>query len=251
MKTLANTTALTGGTNTPAADPWTQPSTGFWQQLEPAADWAGRLAPPYRHGYPAQLDDGRVLVLPVRRLPGNQGHAVASLIANQAALPVVAALGERMGLLARAYGADVVVGLPTLGMVFAPLVAQALGHTRWVPMGTSRKFWYDEALSVAAESITTPSGGKRLYLDPNQLPLVQQRRVLIVDDAVSSGRTLQRVWPLLQALGADVVGAVVAMRQGPTWRSALGPEKSALVSGVFESPLLELRADGWWPRSAD
>ncbi len=141
-----------------------------------------------------------------------------------------------------------VVGLPTLGVVFALLVARALGHTCWVPMGTSRKFWYDETLSVAAESITTTTGGKRLYLDPNQLPLVQHRRILIVDDAVSSGRTLQRVWPLLEKLGAEVAGAVVTMRQGQAWRNALGPERSARVSCVFESPLLELRADGWWPR---
>ena len=151
------------------------------------------MQPPYRHGYPATLDDGGVLVLPVRRLPGaagQAGQAVASLIANQAALPVVATLGARMAALAESYRADVVVGLPTLGMVFALLVAQALGHTRWVPMGTSRKFWVDETLSVAAESITTPAAGKRIYLDPHQLPLVQHRRVLIVDDAVSSGRTL-------------------------------------------------------------
>ena len=232
-------------------DPWTQPTTGYWQHIEAAAAWAGRMQAPYRHSYPANLGDGSVLVLPVRRLPGAAGlagHAVASLIANQASLAVVTALGQRMAVLARAFAADVVVGLPTLGMVFAPLVAQALGHTRWVPMGTSRKFWYDDTLSVAAESITTPSGGKRIYLDPHQLPLVQQRRLLIVDDAVSSGRTLQRVWPLLETLGADVAGAVVAMRQGQAWRSALGPDKSARVSGVFESPLLQLRADGWWPR---
>ncbi len=232
------------------ADAWTRPTTGCWQRLEPQADWAGRLQPPYRHGYPVTLDDGSVLVLPVRRLPvapGAAGRAVASLIANQAALPVVAALGAAMGARARRYGAGVVVGLPTLGQVFAPAVAQALGHSRWVPLGSSRKFWYDEALSVPARSITTPGPGKRLYLDPNQLPLVQGQRVLIVDDAVSSGGTLQQVWTLLEGLGAEVAGAVVAMRQGPVWRQTLGPARADRVSGVFDTPLLVLRADGWWP----
>ena len=89
-----------------------------------------------------------MLVLPVRRLPGDQGHAVAPLIANQASLPVVAARGARLAALARAYAAD----------------------------------------------------------------------------------------------------AVLAMRQGQAWRSALGPHRSALLSSVFESPLLALRADGWWSR---
>lgn len=106
------------------------------------------------------------------------GQAVASLIANQASLAVAAALGQRMGALAQTCGADVVVGLPTPGMVFAPAVAQAPGRSRWVPMGSSRKFWCDDALPVAVQSITTPTPGSRLYLDPSQLPLLQQRRVL-------------------------------------------------------------------------
>lgn len=229
-------------------DAWISPTTGFWQQLEPAAAWAGRLQPPWRHGVPVALGDGEVLVLPVRRLPTAPDRAVASLIANQASLAVAAGLARRMAALARPFQADVVLGLPTLGLVFAPPVAQALGHTRWVPLGTSRKFWYDEALSAEATSITTPGPGKRVYLDPNQLALVQGRRVLIVDDAVSSGRTLARVWTLLQGLGAEVAGAVVAMRQGTAWRETLGAERAARVAGLFDSPMLVLRDDGWWPQ---
>ncbi len=226
---------------------WTRETTACWQSLEAGEAWRDRLAPPYRYDFPVPLGDGRVLVLPIREIASRPGHAVASLIANQASFEVVAQLASTMAALARPLAADVVVGLPTLGMVFAPPVAQAMGHTRWVPLGYSRKFWYDEALSTTVSSITTPGAGKAIYLDPNQWPLLCGRRVVVVDDAISSGHTMARVWDLLERLEVEVAGVVVAMRQGPVWRDTLGAARAALVQGAFDSPLLVLRTDGWWP----
>jgi adenine/guanine phosphoribosyltransferase-like PRPP-binding protein len=231
-------------------DDWIRPTTGSWQRFEPASAWAARLDPPYRYGYPAVLEGGRVLVLPIRRLPDAPGRgrrAVASLIANQASLDVADALASAMVELARPLRPDVVLGLPTLGLVFAPGVARGLGHARWVPLGYSRKFWYDEALSANVASITTPTPGKRVYLDPNQLPLLRGARVVIVDDAISSGRTAAAIWDLLERLAVDVVGVTVAMRQGAAWRDALGPRRAALTVGVFDSPLLVRGPRGWMP----
>jgi hypothetical protein len=104
------------------------------------------------------------------------------------------------------------------------------------------------AIALAARSgCGAPGAGKTVYLDPNQRPLLAGRRTLIVDDAVSSAQTLGQAWDLLVRLGADVVGAVVAMRQGNAWRDALGPDRCARLAGVFDSPHLVLRDDGWWP----
>jgi adenine/guanine phosphoribosyltransferase-like PRPP-binding protein len=225
---------------------FTEPTTGYWQELVPAD--AVTHAPPWRFGYPARLPDGRVLMLPIRPLPGDGTRAVASLIANQASFAVVRVLAGCMADLARSAAPEVVVGLPTLGFAFAPLVAEGLGHTRYVPLGYSRKFWYDEALSAPVQSITTPGAGKRVYLDPNQLPLVRGRNVAIVDDAISSGSTLAAVVPLLASVGCTVVTIVVAMLQGEAWRDrlgAIGPQWPARVRGVFASPRLVRVADGW------
>lgn len=211
------------------------------------ADSEFSLVPPFRYGYPVRLEGDQVLFLPIRRVSGTENLAIASLIANQASFKVVRTLGESMAKLADAIAPEVVVGLPTLGMVFAPLVAESLGHARYVPMGYSRKFWYRDELSVAVQSLTTPTQPKRVFLDPNQLSLVVGRRVLIVDDAVSTGGTLAAVMALLSELGGNVLGAVVAMRQGHSWRDKLGPEFSESVRGVFDTPRLQWRGDGWWP----
>ena len=150
-----------------------------------------------------------------------------------------------MTTLARQTACDVVVGLPTLGLVFAPWVAQGLGHDRYVPLGYSRKFWYADEFSIGVQSLTTPNQLKRLYLDPNLLELVAGRRVLIVDDAVSTGGTLSAAIELLERAGARVEGAVVAMRQGQAWRERLGALWSGKVAGVLDSPRLRQCEGGW------
>jgi adenine/guanine phosphoribosyltransferase-like PRPP-binding protein len=228
-----------------------RPTTHFWQTLVPlsamGSDSEFSLTPPFRYGYPVRLEGDQVLMLPIRKVSGTENLAVASLIANQASFEVVRFLGKSMAKLAEAIAPEVIVGLPTLGMVFAPIVAEGLGHARYVPMGYSRKFWYRDELSVAVQSLTTPTQPKRVFLDPHQLPLIVGKRVLIVDDAVSTGGTLAAVMVLLHDLGANVQGAVVAMRQGQAWRDRLGPELSKRVQGVFDTPRLHWLGDGWWP----
>ena len=87
--------------------------------------------------------------------------------------------------------------------------------------------------------------GKRVYLDPHLLPLVRGKRVVLVDDAVSSGSTLGAPWTLIESLGAQVLACGVAMRQGRRWVRTLGPERAARLIGVFDSPLLQAVDGGW------
>lgn len=232
------------------SDDFTESTLAYWQELaaEPPARFS--FAPPHRHGYPVRLADGRVLVLPLRRLPDGV-HAAASLIANQAAHQVVGALADAMAQEARSLGADCVAGLPTLGLSFAALVAERLGHSRYVPLGYSRKFWYRDALSEPVSSITSPEAGKRLRLDPNLLPLVEGRRVLLVDDAISTGATALAACRLLERAGASLSGMVVAMKQTRRWVAAMqGVLAAEQVRAAYGCPLFTLRADGWWPVEA-
>lgn len=230
-------------------DDFVKPTTSFWQEILAAGDSSVALVPPFRYGFPARLPDGRHLVLPLRRLPDGE-RAVASLIANQASFTVIETLSEIMAGFARDADAEQVVGMPTLGLSFAPLIAKYLGHTNYTPLGYSRKFWYSDELSEPVHSITTPGPGKSVYIDPNVLPRLTGRRVAVVDDAVSSGSTLISVLRLLARLDCEVTAIVVAMRQGVVWRKTLAgldAKAPSLVRGAFASPMFARGDGGWYP----
>ena len=226
---------------------YTEPTTGYWQELTAEIPPRFSAGPPYRFGYPVRLPCGRILVLPLRRLPSGD-RAVASLIANQASNAVVAALADHMAAQARALDAEIVVGLPTLGLAFASLVAERLAQSRYVPLGYSRKFWYDDALSEPVSSITSPEAGKQLRLDPNLRPLLEGRRVALIDDTISTGATAVAAVRLLQKIGVDIAGMVVAMKQTNRWEAATATLPTPLaVRAVYGCPLFERSDAGWIP----
>ncbi|WP_333631303.1 phosphoribosyltransferase [Agrobacterium cavarae] len=196
--------------------------------------------------YPVTLDDGRQLRLPIRPLSDGE-HALASLIINQASFTVLGALADDLAAKLKSFEPDVVVGLPTLGLTLASEVARRLGHSRYVPLGTSRKFWYLEELSVPMSSITTKQE-KRLYIDPRMLPLLEGRRVALIDDVISSGTSILAGLSLLQASGIEPVVIGAAMLQSERWRDALerlDPKWPTHVHAAFSTPLLRKNEDGW------
>lgn len=203
-------------------------------------------------------------MLPIRQT-ANPNEAVASLLTNHASIEVADQLGEYLAEIVADYEPEVIVGLPTLGLSVARTVAKALGHSRYpcalclfliyvtdcnleryVPLGYSRKFWYSDALSAQVSSITSPDR-KKIYLDPNSLSLLKGKKVIIIDDAVSTGTTLKMSWDLLgsQLVGCEVLGAGVVMKQGEAWRNTMGWDLEDKVVWVFDSPLLKKVNAGW------
>ncbi|WP_273688315.1 phosphoribosyltransferase [Ketogulonicigenium vulgare] len=179
------------------------------------------------------------ILLPIRTLP--DGRGVASLILNQASFGVLDALADAVAAQLAPLQPDVVVAVPTLGLPLAEAVARRLGHNRLVPLGYSRKFWYDEALSLPLSSITTPGGGKKIYIDPRMLPLLAGRRVVVVDDVLSSGASIATVLQLLQIAGVRPLAVGAAMLQGEAWRARL----DLPVMGAFSTPILQQTPAGW------
>jgi hypothetical protein len=117
---------------------FTVPTTNYWQEILENTKEINAIAEtqPWRYGYPARLPDSRILMLPIRPLnPTNPNEkvpteAVASLLVNQASIDVVQQLGEFLANAIKRYNPDVIVGLPTLGLTLAPIVAQRLGHSK-------------------------------------------------------------------------------------------------------------------------
>lgn len=225
----------------------------FWQEIYPAGTFPDDPADGFGDLYPARLPDGRQIALPIRTLPGDGSRAVASLIVNQASFAVEDALSDAMARKLRPLDAEMVIGVPTLGLPLGNAVARRLGHSRMVALGTSRKFWYDEGLSEPMSSITSPEQIKRLYVDPRMLPLLRGRRVAVVDDVVSSGASMRAVMALLAKAGIEPVALVFAMLQTERWRPVLAAIDAGLpdkVYGAIRTPLLLRGDDGGWMPSA-
>jgi adenine/guanine phosphoribosyltransferase-like PRPP-binding protein len=218
----------------------------FWQEIHPLGtfDETG----PFSGFFPARLDRGEQIRLPIRPLADGE-HALASLIINQASFDVQDALAADLAPKIAALRPEVIVGLPTLGLTLAAAVARMLGFPRYVPLGTSKKFWYDEALSVPLSSITTPEQQKRLYVDPRMMPLIKGRRVALIDDVISSGTSIVSGLILMGSLDIEPVAIGAAMLQSDRWEGkldGLGPQWRGRVVSCFRTPILKRAGEGTW-----
>jgi adenine/guanine phosphoribosyltransferase-like PRPP-binding protein len=214
-----------------------------------AADASVDSAKSFASHYPVRLIDGCRLILPLTPLPGGE-KAVALLMSNETSFVVERNLVQRMATLARAAAPDAVVGVPTLGLPYARSVAEAIGLSEFVALGHSRKFWYDEQLSEAAVSSTSPDQSKRIYLDPGLLERVHARRVVIVDDVLNTGNTMVAAIRLLQKAQAQVVAIVAVLTEGWAWHDALAridPAMPRRVRALGHIPLFGRTAAGWTP----
>ena len=216
----------------------------FWQEFEaePHAPATPLGAPVWSDRYAATMPDGRGLRLPLRDLGD---VAVAGFIANQASFAVLDQIAAWMAERARPFAPEVVVGLPTLGHVVGQAVARALGHCTWVAPGTTRKLWYDMALSVPTHSVTAPLPGRRMWLDPGLVGRLRGKRVLLVDDVISTGVSADAGLTLMHAAGVTPVALCVAMIQGDRWRAIWDP--AVPLVGAFATPLFRRAGGGWAP----
>jgi len=205
--------------------------------------------PPYRDYYPVTLCDGTRLILPIQPLPGGR-EAIALLMSNQTPFEVEKELGSSMSKIAAEFSAEVIVGIPTLGLDYARIVARDLGFSHYVALGNSRKFWYSDALSVSVHSVTSPGANKKLYLDPMLVERVAGKRTLIIDDVINTGGSAAAAIDLLQNAGAVVIGLCVILIEGDAWKDSLAafsPDWPSRVRGLGRIPIFTSTAEGWIP----
>jgi len=76
-----------------------------------------------------------------------------------------------------------------------------------------------EALSAETLSITTGQP-QTLYLDEKDIELVRGRKVVLVDDVISTGSTLQAMRLLMNKAGAIVIAEAAVFTEGERarWR---------------------------------
>jgi adenine/guanine phosphoribosyltransferase-like PRPP-binding protein len=205
--------------------------------------------PPFQSHYPVQLRDGNYLTLPLQPFPDGQ-QAIALLMSNQTPFAVEQALTPLLAQVAQEFQPEAIAGVPTLGLDYARGVAKALEFPDYVALGYSRKFWYDDALSVPVVSVTSPDVKKSLYLDPKLVERVAGKRTLIVDDVINTGGTAIAAIQLLQTAGANVIGLAVVLTEGHDWEALLAqqvPDFPQRVLGLGHIPMFKKTVDGWVP----
>ncbi len=208
---------------------------------------------PYAQHYAFRLPDGDWVELPLLALPPDGTTAIVSLCITENSFDLEDRLSTAMAALARDLRPDVIVGVPTLGLVLAASVARKLGHPCYVPLSYSRKFWFDDALSVSVNSITSPGPAKNVYLDPRLLERLAGKRVVIVEDVISTGTTILAALALMAKAGIEVEGIVTAMQESRVWMKRLlaaGPTYPKRVHSVLRSPLFTHSSAGWIPDPA-
>lgn len=109
---------------------------------------------------------------------------------------------------------DVIVAVEAKSLGLVQALAQLLGHDEYAVLRKSHKVYMGaNALSIASGSITTVEP-QRLWLDEYDAKLIKDRRVLFVDDVISTGKTKVAADQLLAMAGAKVTVVACVATEG-------------------------------------
>ncbi len=189
----------------------------------------------------------QVVDLPI--VPVADGSAIALLVVfDQSSAFLDRAAADLADVVAQTRP-EVVAGIATLGVPVAYALARSLGLDDWVVLQKTRKIHLHDALRAPVRSVTT-NGDQELLLERERAEGLAGRRVVLVDDVVSSGGSVLASLSLLRQAGAEVVAVATLLTEGDAWAGDLG-EDAHLVRSLGSIPEFERGADGsWQPRSA-
>ena len=132
---------------------------------------------------------------------------------------------------------DVVVSAATLGIPVGQAVASALKHERQVVLQKTAKIHLQS--TPYAEPLTSITTGtpQKLLLDPRHIDRVRGKRVVFVDDVISSGGSCAAALRLIRAAGGNVVGVGAILVEGSGWKARIGEADAQLVRSLGTIPL--------------
>ncbi len=116
-------------------------------------------------------------------------------------------------LLKKAPAYDYIITAESKGIPLAQEMARLNGDAKWMLARKGVKLYMQNVLSVEVKSITT-SAVQKLYLDGSDAAMMKGKRVLIVDDVISTGESLHALEELVRAAGGDIVGRMTILAEG-------------------------------------
>lgn len=107
---------------------------------------------------------------------------------------------------------DVVVTAEAKGIPLCYEMARQ-ANTNYIIARKSVKVYMHNPISVSVKSITT-SAMQTLYLAEDKAELIKGKRVLLVDDVISTGESLTALEELVHEAGGVVVGMAAVLAEG-------------------------------------
>lgn len=115
-------------------------------------------------------------------------------------------------LLAKVPEHDVIITAESKGIPLAYEMSRQSGK-QYILARKSRKLYMKNAVEVDVKSITTASLQK-LYLDTGHMDLLRGKKVLIVDDVISTGESLAALEQLVHKARGNIVGKATVLAEG-------------------------------------
>ena len=116
-------------------------------------------------------------------------------------------------LLEKAPDYDYIITAESKGIPIAHEMARLAGNQKYFIARKKAKLYMTGVFEVTVHSITT-EGEQKLYLDKADAALMKDKRILIVDDVVSTGESLRAVEELVKAAGAQIAGQMCILAEG-------------------------------------
>ena len=116
-------------------------------------------------------------------------------------------------LLARAPEYDYLISAEAKGIPLVHEMARLAGNQKYILARKAPKLYMTGVMEVTVKSITTAKEQK-LYLDTADAELMRGKRILIVDDVISTGASLYAVEELVKEAGGIVCGKMTVLAEG-------------------------------------
>ena len=116
-------------------------------------------------------------------------------------------------LLDRAPEYDYLISAEAKGIPLVHEMARLAGNQTYFLARKAPKLYMTGVLEVTVRSITTAKEQK-LYLDTADAALMRGKRILIVDDVISTGESLRALEQLVETAGGEICGRMAILAEG-------------------------------------
>ena len=116
-------------------------------------------------------------------------------------------------LLARAPEYDYIITAEAKGIPLAHEMARQAGDAKYILARKAPKLYMTEVFESSVKSITTAKE-QTLYLDGADARLMEGKKILVVDDVISTGESLKALEVLVEKAGGIICGRMAILAEG-------------------------------------